>query len=113
MSELNLTSLLQQKLCKPVHAAARGAPDRSTADVIVEALIVAAGGGNVGAIALIFELERREDAAATAAGQVPYAMARGTRDFSSTMQLVAGRYDVLCDPQNAEKARDLLARLAI
>ncbi len=44
---------------------------------------------------------------------VPYAMARGTRDFSSTMQLVAGRYDVLCDPQNAEKARDLLARLAI
>ena len=44
---------------------------------------------------------------------VPYAMARGTRDFSSTMQLVAGRYDVLCEPQNAEKARDLLARLAI
>ena len=44
---------------------------------------------------------------------VPYAMARGTRDFSSTMQLAAGRYDVLCDPQNAERARDLLARLAI
>jgi hypothetical protein len=44
---------------------------------------------------------------------VPYAMARGTRDFSSTLQLVAGRYDVLCDPQNAEQARDLLARLAI
>lgn len=44
---------------------------------------------------------------------IPYVMARGTRDFSSTMQLVAGRYDVLCDPQNAEQARDLLARLAI
>lgn len=44
---------------------------------------------------------------------IPYAMARGTRDFSSTMQLVAGRYDVLCDPQTAEKARDLLAHLAI
>jgi heat induced stress protein YflT len=44
---------------------------------------------------------------------VPYAMARGTRDFSSTLQLVAGRYDVLCDPQTAERARDLLARLAI
>ena len=44
---------------------------------------------------------------------IPYAMARGTRDFSSTMQLVAGRYDVLCDPQNAEKGRELLARLAI
>src|ERR1051325_10606365 len=44
---------------------------------------------------------------------VPYAMARGTRDFSSTMQLVAGRYDVLCDPQSAERGRDLLARLTI
>jgi hypothetical protein len=44
---------------------------------------------------------------------IPYSMARGTRDFSSTMQLVAGRYDVLCDPKNAEQARDLLARLAI
>jgi hypothetical protein len=44
---------------------------------------------------------------------VQYAMARGTRDFSSTMQLVAGRYDVLCDPQGAETGRDLLARLNI
>ncbi len=44
---------------------------------------------------------------------IPYAMARGTRDFSSTMQLVAGRYDVLCDPQDAEKARDMLARLTL
>lgn len=44
---------------------------------------------------------------------IPYAMARGTRDFSSTMQLVAGRYDVLCDPQSAEQGRDLLARLTL
>jgi hypothetical protein len=44
---------------------------------------------------------------------IPYAMAKGTRDFSSTMQLVAGRYDVLCDPQNAEKARDMLAHMRL
>ncbi|WP_313675783.1 general stress protein [Mycolicibacterium sp.] len=44
---------------------------------------------------------------------IPYAMSKGTRDFSSTMQLVAGRYDVLCDPQSAERARDMLSRLAI
>ena len=31
----------------------------------------------------------------------------------ATMQLVAGRYDVLCDPQGAEQGRDLLARLTI
>lgn len=44
---------------------------------------------------------------------VPYWASRGTRDFSSTMQLVAGRYDVLCDPHHAEQARDMLARLNI
>ena len=40
-------------------------------------------------------------------------MSKGTRDFSSTMQLVAGRYDVLCEPPNAEQARDMLARLTL
>ncbi len=44
---------------------------------------------------------------------VPYAATRGTRDFRSTMQLVAGRYDVLCDPRNAERARDMLAHLQV
>ncbi|WP_067817211.1 general stress protein [Nocardia inohanensis] len=44
---------------------------------------------------------------------IPYAATRGQRDFASTMQLVAGRYDVLCDPKVAEQARDLIARLAI
>jgi hypothetical protein len=44
---------------------------------------------------------------------IPYSMSKGTRDFSSTMQLVAGRYDVLCDPQGAEQARDLLSRLTL
>jgi len=44
---------------------------------------------------------------------IPYAATRGQRDFASSMQLVAGRYDVLCNPKTAEQARDMLARLAI
>lgn len=44
---------------------------------------------------------------------IPYAATRGQRDFASTMQLVAGRYDVLCEPTLAEQARDMLARLAL
>ena len=43
---------------------------------------------------------------------IPYAMMRGQRDFASTMQLVAGRYDVLCDPTTAERGRDMLAQLS-
>lgn len=44
---------------------------------------------------------------------VGYAASRGRRDFASANQLVAGRYDVLCQPRNAEKARDLLAKLSL
>jgi hypothetical protein len=40
-----------------------------------------------------------------------YASLRGQRDFVSNTQLVASRYDVLCEPRNAEKGRELLARL--
>jgi hypothetical protein len=41
---------------------------------------------------------------------VGYASTRRRRDFQSSSQLVAGRYDVLCQPGNAEKARDLIAK---
>jgi hypothetical protein len=42
-----------------------------------------------------------------------YASTRGRRDFQSASQLVAGRYDVLCQPRTAEQGRDLLAKLAL
>jgi hypothetical protein len=42
-----------------------------------------------------------------------YASTRGRRDFASASQLVARQYDVLCRPNTAEKARDLLAKLAM
>jgi uncharacterized membrane protein (UPF0136 family) len=40
-----------------------------------------------------------------------YAVQRGRRDFTSASQLVAGRYDVLCQPRNAERAKEVLAEL--
>jgi hypothetical protein len=44
---------------------------------------------------------------------VSYRATHGRRDFTSASQLVAGRYDVLCQPRNAEKAREMLAKLAM
>ncbi len=44
---------------------------------------------------------------------VGYGATRGRRDFTSASQMVAGRYDVLCQPRNAEKARELLGKLAM
>lgn len=41
-----------------------------------------------------------------------YGSLRGQRDFLSNTQLVAGRYDVLCQPRNAEKGKEFLATLA-
>lgn len=42
-----------------------------------------------------------------------YASTRGRRDFASASQLVAKQYDVLCKPDTAEAARDMLAKLAL
>lgn len=44
---------------------------------------------------------------------VPYAMQQGRRDFASTTEIVARRYDVLCNPRSAERARDFLAQRAL
>ncbi|MCP2165568.1 general stress protein [Goodfellowiella coeruleoviolacea] len=44
---------------------------------------------------------------------VGYGSTRGRRDFQSASQLVAARYDVLCQPRSAERGRDMLAKLAM
>ena len=44
---------------------------------------------------------------------ISYAATRGQRDFASTSQLVANRYDILCEPDGAEKVRDELYRLGM
>ena len=43
-------------------------------------------------------------------GYLGYSVAKGRRDFTSASQVVARRYDVLCEPRTAEQARDILAR---
>ncbi|MDP9429244.1 MAG: hypothetical protein M3Q47_10395 [Actinomycetota bacterium] len=42
-----------------------------------------------------------------------YAATRGQRDFTSTSTVVAGRYDVMCNPAHAEEARAHLARFSL
>jgi hypothetical protein len=46
-------------------------------------------------------------------GAVGYGATQGKRDFTSTNQVVAGRYELMCNPQFAEDARALLARLSL
>lgn len=46
-------------------------------------------------------------------GGMGYAATRGRRDFTSTSTIVAGRYDVMCNPAQAEEARTLLARFSL
>jgi hypothetical protein len=44
-------------------------------------------------------------------GFVAHALSGGKRDFTSRSQIVAARYDVLCDAEHAEDARNLLIKL--
>ncbi len=46
-------------------------------------------------------------------GVLGYSMTRGRRDFTSASQVVARRYDVLCEPRTAEQARGLLAKMEL
>jgi uncharacterized protein YacL len=46
-------------------------------------------------------------------GYLGYSLAKSRRDFTSASQVVARRYDVLCQPRTAEQARDLLARMEL
>ena len=46
-------------------------------------------------------------------GYMGYSVAKGRRDFTSSSQVVARRYDVLCQPRSAEQARNLLARMEL
>ncbi|HET9658025.1 MAG TPA: general stress protein, partial [Kineosporiaceae bacterium] len=44
-------------------------------------------------------------------GIISYGMTRGRRDFTSTSQIVASEYEVLCMPEQAQHARELLWQL--
>ena len=46
-------------------------------------------------------------------GAVGYGATQGKRDFTSTSQVVANRYELMCNPQFAEDARARLARLSL
>ena len=41
---------------------------------------------------------------------IAYAVNRRTHDFTSMTQVLASNYQVIVDPELAEKARDVLAR---
>ncbi|WP_291314789.1 general stress protein [Corynebacterium sp. UBA2622] len=43
---------------------------------------------------------------------IGYALTGGRRDFSSATAIVAGHYDVLCDPSTAPRARDAIAQMS-
>jgi hypothetical protein len=44
-------------------------------------------------------------------GVLGYSVTKGRRDFTSASQVVARRYDVLCEPRTAEQARTLLSKM--
>ena len=46
-------------------------------------------------------------------GAMGYAATQGKRDFTSTSKIVAGRYDVMCNPTHAEEARAMRARCSL
>jgi len=48
-----------------------------------------------------------------AMGLLGFSMTKGRRDYTSSSQVVAQRYDLLCNPSTAEQARSLLAKMEL
>src|ERR671911_370047 len=46
-------------------------------------------------------------------GLVGYAATGGRRDFTSQNVTIAGKYEIFCQHQHAEQAREVLAKLAL
>ena len=67
----------------------------------------------VGALPLILVSVAVGAAFGVVMGYLGYSVAKGRRDFTSASQVVARRYDVLCQPRTAEQARDLLSRMEL
>lgn len=44
---------------------------------------------------------------------VSYGLSGGQRDFTSQTQIVAGRYDIICAPEHATRARDMIAEMGL
>jgi hypothetical protein len=44
---------------------------------------------------------------------VGYAATGGRRDFTSQSVTIAGHYEIFCQHQHADQARDLLAKLSL
>lgn len=44
---------------------------------------------------------------------VSYGLSGGKRDFTSQTSIVAGRYDIICAPEHAPAARDMIANLGL
>lgn len=46
-------------------------------------------------------------------GLLGYRLTKNRRDYTSSSQVVAQRYDLLCNPRTAEQARNLLTRMEL
>ncbi|MBA2772483.1 MAG: hypothetical protein H0U36_00325 [Nocardioidaceae bacterium] len=76
------------------------------------ALLTVFGGGDVSLWVLIFAAVFGAGVGALS-GMLGYAATGGKRDFTSSTQVVATSYELLCQPQVAEDARNQLGRLAL
>jgi hypothetical protein len=95
-------------------AAGMGASGGALWGLFIGAMIMLFAGSQGGANLLLPVLSALFGAGLGAAmGGVGHAMTGGRRDFSSRTSVVPTSYEILCQHQHAEDARNLLARLAL
>ncbi|MGN6524576.1 MAG: general stress protein [Actinomycetes bacterium] len=110
-SDLQLVERVTGRLSYP-RAAGSGAAAGAWWGLFVGVLLSFFGGGSTGFGVILLSLVYGA-VFGVIFGVIGYSLTGGRRDFTSRTQVVARRYDVLCQHQQAELARELLARLSL
>ena len=112
-SDLQMVERVTGRLTQGKLAAA-GAASGAWMGLFVGLILSIFGGrGNASGIILIPITVLIGAAFGAVMGLLGASLAKGRRDFTSASQVVARRYDVLCQPRSAEQARTLLSRMEL
>ncbi len=109
-SELRLVENVTGRLTTG-RVAAAGASSGAWFGLLVGLLLSVFGGGKGNGLGLIVVATLTGALFGLVFGLVSYRAAGGRRDFTSRSQVVAGRYDVTCAPEQSEDAKNMLIKL--
>ena len=110
-SDLRMVETVLGRLTRG-RAALAGAGSRAWFGLLIGLLLSLFARGSSSALALLLSALAYGAGFGAVFGFIGHALTGGRRDFTSRSQIIAGRYDVVADPDVADEAKNMLIKLA-